>query len=323
MSDRKPCACSGGTGPDATQNGAGPDGYIRNNNLLGMSDDVLYHFALSTKTHDLPAMFGDVKFVCIGGSDNRMESFAHFVKNELNLMIPTGCTLTNIAAGTDRYAMYKIGPVLSISHGMGIPSISIMLHETIKLLHHAQATDVTIFRLGTCGGLGLQPGTVVLTTEAVDGTLRPYLTLPILGKVVERPAVLDVGLATDICTLVQPEDAFSVVAGKTMCTLDFYEGQARLDGAFCDYGEKEKIQFLNDCHAAGVLNIEMESLCFAAMCHHAGLKGAVISVTLLDRLKGDAIDTPHNILNEWGMRPAIIACRYIKQQMKKNKWTFS
>ena len=51
-----------------------------------------------------------------------MESFAHFVKNELNLMIPTGCTLTNIAAGTDRYAMYKIGPVLSISHGMGIPS---------------------------------------------------------------------------------------------------------------------------------------------------------------------------------------------------------
>ena len=56
-------------------------------------------------------------------------------------------------------------------------SVSIMLHETIKLLHHAQATDVTIFRLGTCGGLGLQPGTVVLTTEAVDGTLRPYLTL--------------------------------------------------------------------------------------------------------------------------------------------------
>ena len=46
-----------------------------------------------------------------------------------------------------------------------------------------------------------------------------------------------------------------------------------MDGAFCDYGEKEKIQFLNDCHAAGVLNIEMESLCFAAMCHHAGLKG--------------------------------------------------
>ena len=52
-----------------------------------------------------------------------------------------------------------------------------MLHETIKLLYHAKATDVTIFRLGTSGGLGLQPGTVVLTTEAVDGLLRPYLQL--------------------------------------------------------------------------------------------------------------------------------------------------
>ena len=29
-------------------------------------------------------------------------------------------------------------------------------------------------RIGTCGGIGLQPGTVVVTREAVDGTLRPY-----------------------------------------------------------------------------------------------------------------------------------------------------
>ena len=50
-------------------------------------------------------------------------------------------------------------------------------------------------------------------------------------------------------------------------------GQGRLDGAICEYDEKAKIQFLKDCAAAGVLNIEMESLCFAAMCHHAGLKG--------------------------------------------------
>ena len=48
----------------------------------------------------------------------------------------------------------------------------------------------------------------------------------------ERPAVLDVGLATDICTLVQPEDAFSVVAGKTMCTLDFYEGKRLIQSNF-------------------------------------------------------------------------------------------
>lgn len=37
---------------------------------------------------------------------------------------------------------------------MGIPSISIMLHELIKLLHYAHCTDVTIIRIGTSGGIG-------------------------------------------------------------------------------------------------------------------------------------------------------------------------
>lgn len=42
----------------------------------------------------------------------------------------------------------------SQQHGMGIPSISIMLHELIKLLHHARCCDVTIIRIGTSGGIG-------------------------------------------------------------------------------------------------------------------------------------------------------------------------
>lgn len=37
---------------------------------------------------------------------------------------------------------------------MGIPSISIMLHELIKLLYHARCTDVTVIRIGTSGGIG-------------------------------------------------------------------------------------------------------------------------------------------------------------------------
>jgi len=48
--------------------------------------------------------------------------------------------------------------------------------------------------------------------------------------------------------------------------------------------------------------------------------GAVVCVTLLDRLNGDQIITPHHILNEWGMRPAIVVSRYIRDQIAKNKW---
>lgn len=56
---------------------------------------------------------------------------------------------------------------------MGQPSISILLHELIKLMYHAAVKDPIFFRLGTCGGLGLEPGTVVITTEPLNGMLEP------------------------------------------------------------------------------------------------------------------------------------------------------
>lgn len=66
-------------------------------------------------------------------------------------------------------------------------------------------------------------------------------------------------------------------------------GQGRLDGAFCDYTEQDKMNYMETIHKSGVINIEMESLSFAALTHHAGIKSAVICVTLLDRLKGDQV----------------------------------
>lgn len=35
--------------------------YVNNPHLDSMTDDILYHFNLGTSTHDLAAMFGDVK----------------------------------------------------------------------------------------------------------------------------------------------------------------------------------------------------------------------------------------------------------------------
>lgn len=45
--------------------------------------------------------------------------------------------------------------LLLFQHGMGIPSISIMLHELIKLLYHAKCSNITIIRIGTSGGIGI------------------------------------------------------------------------------------------------------------------------------------------------------------------------
>lgn len=68
-----------------------------------------------------------------------------------------------------------------------------------------------------------------------------------------------------------------------------FSGQGRLDGAFCDYTEKEKLEFLHKVHNNNILNMEMESLAFAALTHHAGIRAAVICVTLLNRLNGDQV----------------------------------
>lgn len=60
---------------------------------------------------------------------------------------------------------------------MGIPSVSILLHEVIKLMYHARIKDPIFFRIGTCGGIGYEGGTVVISEEAVDERMRPILEL--------------------------------------------------------------------------------------------------------------------------------------------------
>ena len=39
-------------------------------------------------------------------------------------------------------------------HGIGVPSLSVMLNELLKLLHYAECEDVLFIRIGTSGGLG-------------------------------------------------------------------------------------------------------------------------------------------------------------------------
>lgn len=63
--------------------------------------------------------------------------------------------------------MYKIGPVLSVSHGIGAPSISVVLHEVTKLLRYAGVSNenMRFVRIGTSGGLGVPGGTVIVSDK--------------------------------------------------------------------------------------------------------------------------------------------------------------
>lgn len=285
-----------------------------NPHIAAMKEDVLYHFSLSTSTHDFPAMFGDVKFVCVGGSPSRMKAFIKYVAMELGFAHP-GADYPNICEGTDRYTMFKVGPVLSVSHGMGIPSIAIMLHELIKLLYHARCSGVTLIRIGTSGGIGLEPGSVVITRQAVDPCFKPEFEQIVLGKREVRNTDLDEQLVQELARCSADLGEFPTVVGNTMCTLDFYEGQGRLDGALCSYTEKDKQEYLRAAYAAGIRNIEMEASVFAAMCNACGLRAAVVCVTLLNRLEGDQISSPHEVLAEYQQRPQRLVGQFIKKRL--------
>nr|ACO14582.1 Uridine phosphorylase 1 [Caligus clemensi] len=282
-----------------------------------LPEDNLYHLGLSFTKEELKDNFGDVRFVCMGGTEHRMEGFAHYIFKELGIKLPIGSCLENLSKRSHRYAMYKVGPVISISHGMGVPSMSIMMNEIIKLLHYAGAKDLIFIRIGTSGGIGHDPGTVVVTRQPVNPDLSTDYTLTTLGKVRRFPSPLDQDLARELIDAAR-QIGLRVVSGDTLCCHDFYEGQGRLDGPFCDYAENDKMEYLSWLHQSGVSNIEMESVAFGAITHRAGIRGAIVCTTLLNRLNGDQLTTNKTDLENWRLNPQRVVAAFIKRTLVKD-----
>ena len=101
-----------------------------------------------------------------------------------------------------------------------------------------------------------------------------------------------------------------------MCTSDFYEGQGRLDGAFCSYTPGQKIEYLESLRSIGVKNIEMESTTFGAMCTAAKVPGGIICCTLLDRIVGDQVLLNPSDYEEFQRRPQQLAAEFIKRRLE-------
>ena len=62
----------------------------------------------------------------------------------------------------------------------------------------------------------------------------------------------------------------------------------------------------------------MESVCFAAMCNRAGVPGAILCVTLLDRLKGDQVELTPEQHEDYQMRPPRLVARLIKKSLEQS-----
>ena len=76
------------------------------------------------------------------------------------------------------------------------------------------------------------------------------------------------------------------------------------------------MNYLKTVAEAGVKNMEMEALVFGALTHMAGIRSAVVCVTLLDRLKGDQItDITVTVI----LHPLPHALRAVRVWLDKNK----
>ena len=103
-----------------------------------------------------------------------------------------------------------------------MPSMSILLHEIAKLLQHAGASkDVIFVRIGTSGGVGVEPGTVVVADEGYNAELEPCYKYTILSKVHKYPTTLDEGLVKELLEYAKGDGTdknppIACIRGKTM-----------------------------------------------------------------------------------------------------------
>ncbi|MBI5412353.1 uridine phosphorylase [Candidatus Peregrinibacteria bacterium] len=284
----------------------------RNPHLDELDIDFLYHLGLNTGM-DLKNMFSGVKYVCMGGSADRAEALAQKAAEELGVAVPEGGVQT--IGKTERFSLYRVGPVISCSHGMGMPSMSILLHEMAKLMDYAGCQDVQFIRVGTSGGVGVEPGTVIVAEEGLNGKLQLAFEQVELGETYSYQTRLDRQLAQDILAA---RGDIRAQLGKTMGTDDFYEGQGRLDGALKPrYTEAQRMAFLRRANEAGVRNIEMEAPAFAAFCLRAGIPAAIVCTTLLNRLEGDQVRSTPEQLAQFSDNAQRVVLRYIRGQLGK------
>ena len=138
--------------------------------------------------------------------------------------MPEDAADNDLAKKGGRYCMFKVGPALITNHGMGFGSLSINMHELIKMLHYAGATDVSFLRLGTCGGLGLEPGTICLTKTGYTELLQDYLPVPSCGNVIKTKTDANPEFNDQIIKVIQ-QFGYNYKIGNTVATNCFYEGQ--------------------------------------------------------------------------------------------------
>ena len=243
--------------------------------------DYLYHLGLDT-TMDLKAQFGGIKHVVFTRSFASSDQISNLLTSEFYGIndIKIHC---EVIAKDERYHLHKVAHTLVVSHGVGFPSMLICLNEITKLLFHAGATDFNFYRVGPAGGVGISEDNVIIASEALSPELKPEWKNIEFGEYYSYSTQMKADLTNKL--IYANKDNGSIINGKVLSSANFYEGQARLNGAIApSFNKVQRDAYLQQAHEAGVRAIDMESACFTAFCKNMDIPATMILPIIVDRL---------------------------------------
>ena len=281
-----------------------------NPHLQAHRPTYLYGLNLALSSEILKKFQG-IRYVLMQGSRDRAHFLAQKIAKALyniDINFQDIVDLTPLCA----YNSYRVGNILSISHGMGSASMSTLLHDISQVMYFADNHDVEYIRIGTSGGIDIPAGVVILTDTVYQPNLEPGHWSTQLDKATCYPAQMDKTLSNRIIKT-QPENLpFKILKGNTISADDFYLGQARLDGALSpEYTKAQRQIYFDKIKALSIFNMEMESGAFGSFCYRAGIPAAMVAVTIMNRMETDQCDVSAEILSEWADRAQQVIIHYL------------
>jgi len=234
----------------------------------------LHHLDLSAE--EATKGFDGARFVCIGGTEGRMRRFARVLAGNEG-------DIKDLAGPKARFCLLRVGDCVIGNHGMGAPSTSILINELVLALRMAEVEErkVVFFRMGTSGGIGVEPGTVVVTEQALNEKLEPFHEVVILGKQEKYSTGF---FDPEVANYFRKTFPDEVIVGKTMSANCFFSNQGRLDSPFTNFTKTDVEAFLQTLVNAGVKNIEMEGVVLAGLLGKTEFRACVICMPLVNRL---------------------------------------
>ena len=173
---------------------------------------------------------------------------------------------------TERFHLYKIGSVIIVSYGIGIPSLLICLNEVVKLLVHAQAKNVAFLKVSASLSVDDRlDGAIVLAKEALNSDFSPKYEAIECGKNHMYQTQLDKEFTLELFNFMsQCSDVGSVKLATSISGCDYYELEWLLDSLAVNV-QPDKF-------------ISVDDTAFAGFCYKLGIKALSVNSVFKTKL---------------------------------------